>query len=136
MTQINSYLSFDGNCREVMTFYNECLDGELMITTVAESTIANQMPPAIQNDVMHSSITKNGTVLILASDMHRDKLVEGNNTTLCVNCDSDEQINSFFEKLSVGGKVVDPLQIAFWGDKFGVLNDKYGRQWMLLYHKA
>jgi len=72
----------------------------------------------------------------LASDMHRDKLVEGNNTTLCVNCDSDEQINSFFEKLSAGGKIVDPLQIAFWGDKFGVLNDKFGRQWMLVYHKA
>jgi uncharacterized glyoxalase superfamily protein PhnB len=30
----------------------------------------------------------------------------------------------------------DPLQKAFWGDTFGVLDDKYARQWMFVYHEA
>jgi PhnB protein len=136
MAQINAYLSFDGNCKEIMTFYSACLDGELYIQTVGESPMADKLPPAMKDNVMHSSITKNGATLVMGSDMHRDKLVDGNTTTLCVACDSAEQINSFFERLLTGGKVVDALQKAFWGDTFGVLNDKYGRQWMFVYHEA
>ncbi len=34
MTQIHSYLTFSGNCREAMTFYRECLGGILMLQTV------------------------------------------------------------------------------------------------------
>jgi PhnB protein len=136
MAQINAYLSFDGNCKEVMTYYSACLGGELYIQTVGESPMADKLPPAMKDHVMHSSITKNGATLVMGSDMHRGKLVDGNTTTLCVGCESADEINSFFEKLVAGGKVVDPLQKAFWGDTFGVLDDKYGRQWMFVYHDA
>jgi PhnB protein len=136
MAQINSYLSFDGNCREIMTYYATCLGGELYLQTVAESPVAAQFPPALQDQVIHSSISKNSALLVMGSDMHRDKLVEGNTTTLCVNCGSAEEVNTFFEKLSAGGKVVDPLQKAFWGDTFGVLIDRYGRTWMFVFHEA
>jgi PhnB protein len=135
MPLVNPYLSYDGNCREVMNFYNECLGGELTMQTVRESPIADKCPASMQDSVMHSSITKNATVLILGSDLHREKLVEGNTTTLCVACDSEDELNACFEKLSAGGKVIDPLQVAFWGDTFGVLHDKFGRQWMFVYHK-
>jgi PhnB protein len=136
MANINAYLSFDGNCKEVMTYYSTCLNSELYIQTVGESPMTDKLPPAMKDHVMHSSITKNGTTLVMGSDMHRDKLVNGNTTTLCVACDSAEEINSFFEKLLDGGKVVEALQKAFWGDTFGVLDDKYGRQWMFVYHEA
>jgi PhnB protein len=136
MAQIKSYLSFDGNCREIMTYYANCLGGELYLQTVGESPVAAQLPPALQDRVMHSSISKNSALLVMGSDMHRDKLIEGNTTTLCVNCGSAEEFNTFFEKLSVGGKVVDPIQKAFWGDTFGVLSDKYGRTWMFVFHEA
>jgi PhnB protein len=50
MAQINSYLTFSGNCREAMTFYKECLGGELAFQTVGESPLSDQMPKQ-----MHSS---------------------------------------------------------------------------------
>jgi PhnB protein len=136
MAQINPYLSFEGDCREVMNFYNDCLDGELFIQTVAESPAADQCPAGIQDHIMHSSITKNGAVLVMGSDMHRDKLISGNTCSLCVNCDSEEQVNSFFTKFSAGGKIIDPLAKSFWGATFGVLTDKFGRQWMFNYIKT
>ncbi|HLX92814.1 MAG TPA: VOC family protein [Puia sp.] len=132
MTQVNAYLSFDGNCRQVMTYYATCLEAEISLQTVGESPIAGQMPPAMKDQIMHSSISRNGKQLFMGSDMHRDKLITGNNTTLCVECESVEQATLFFKNLSKDGKVIDPLQKAFWGDTFGVLNDKYGRQWMFL----
>ena len=44
MTQINSYLTFSGNCREAMTFYRECLGGELYFQTIGESPLSEKMP--------------------------------------------------------------------------------------------
>jgi PhnB protein len=44
MTQINSYLTFNGNCREAMNFYKDCLGGELNLQTIAESPLADKMP--------------------------------------------------------------------------------------------
>lgn len=45
MKQLNSYLTFNGRCREAMTFYKECLGGELFLQTVGESSLAEKMPP-------------------------------------------------------------------------------------------
>jgi PhnB protein len=39
MTQINAYLTLNGNCREAMTFYKECLGGELTMQAVEDSPI-------------------------------------------------------------------------------------------------
>jgi PhnB protein len=114
MAQINPYLSFDGNCREVMNFYSGCLEGELMVQTVGESPVCDQVPASMKDSVLHSSITKNGAVLVMGSDMHREKLTEGNTYTLSVNCDSEEQIRSFFDRLSAGGKIVEALNQSFW----------------------
>ena len=36
MTQINAYLTFNGNCREAMQFYTDCLGGELYLQTIGE----------------------------------------------------------------------------------------------------
>ena len=135
MAQINPYLSFEGNCVEVMNFYNDCLGGELTIQLVKDSPVANQVPATMQDQVMHSSIALNGAVLLMGSDMRREKLNGGNTISICVNCDSEEQIRSFFKKFSEGGKIIDPLQGSFWGASFGALIDKYDKQWMFNYYK-
>ena len=37
MKAFNPYLNFDGNTREAMTFYNACVDGELVIQTFGDT---------------------------------------------------------------------------------------------------
>jgi PhnB protein len=41
-----------------------------------------------------------------------------------------ERLNDVFEKMSEGGTVSMPLQDAFWGSRFGMLQDKFGINWM------
>jgi PhnB protein len=36
-TTIHRYLTFDGKCKEAMTFYKECLGGELEFQTIGDS---------------------------------------------------------------------------------------------------
>jgi PhnB protein len=135
-TQINAYVSFNGKCREAMTFYKECLEGELTLTTVGESTIATQCPAAMQDNILHASLVRNGTLLLMASDMvEPGGFTQGNNIALSLNCSSEEEINTFFSKLSKDGKIIDPLKIQFWGALFGAFTDKFGVRWMLNYDK-
>ena len=134
MTQINAYLNFNGKCREAMTFYQQCLGGELVMQKISESPMAAQMPSEMGPKILHSSLTNDGIVL-MASDMMGNNIVNGNSVTLCMNCGSAEEINSFFNSLSSGGKIIEPLHQSFWGATFGVLTDKFGISWMFNYSK-
>ena len=49
MTQINAYLTFNGNCREAMNFYKEVLDGDLALQTIGESPMADKMPQKMKD---------------------------------------------------------------------------------------
>ena len=82
MTQINAYLTFNGNCREAMTFYKECLGGELNMQTVEGSPMEDQMPAHAKKQILHASLIKDDLVL-LGSDMSRPgKLIKGNTISL------------------------------------------------------
>jgi PhnB protein len=132
MARLNAYLMFNGNCREAMTFYNESISGELTLQTVGDSPAAGQMPPEMKNRIMHSELKK-GNVVFMASDMMDDtKFNPGNVISLCLICESKNEIESLFSALSKGGKVSQPLKEEFFGT-FGSFTDKFGISWMLQY---
>ncbi len=135
MTQIYAYLSFNGNCREAMTFYKDCLGGELMLQTVEGSPVAEQMPAEFGPHILHSTLTQ-GDLLLMASDMASAELVQGNTISLSLNCSSKEEIEALFSHLSAGGKITHPLADEFWGATFGALTDKFGMNWLLNYDKT
>jgi len=135
MTQINAYVNFNGNCREAMNFYYECIGGELDLQTVGGSPIEAQCPAGMKDQILHAALTKD-SLLLMGSDMvGPEGFDKGNNIALSLSCSSEEEINSFFSKLSAGGKVIHQLRVEFWGATFGVFTDKFGIRWMLNYDK-
>ena len=64
MNQLNPYLHFGGNCRDALTFYRDCLGGELELLTVGQSPMADQMAPDAQNDVLHGCLTSGALTLV------------------------------------------------------------------------
>ncbi len=133
-TQLVTYLNFNGNCREAMTFYQQCLGGELFMQKISESPMAAQMPSEAGASILHSSLTKD-TIVLMGSDMMGAGLVKGNGVTLCMNCRSDEEINTYFSKLAEGGQVKMQLHQSFWGAIYGELTDKFGMNWMFNFSK-
>ncbi|MBK5272109.1 MAG: VOC family protein [Bacteroidia bacterium] len=135
MTQINSYLTFNGNCREAMNFYKDCLGGELFLQTIGESPMSDKMPAKMKESILHSTLTK-GALVLMGSDMVSEQgLIKGNAVSLCINCSSEEEINNYYNNLSKGGEATHPLENTFWGALFGGLTDKYGNHWLLNYNK-
>ena len=135
MKQINSYLTFSGNCRDAMSFYKECLGGELTLQTIGDSPLADKMPKQMKDCILHSTLAKD-TLVLLGSDMvPQSGLVKGNAVSLSLDCSSEEEIKTCYEKLSSGGSADYPLEETFWGALFGGLTDKFGNHWLLNYDR-
>jgi PhnB protein len=128
MTQISAYLHFNGNCREAMTFYKECLGGELTLTTIGESPMAAQMPD-MKDKIMHSVLAKDGFVLMASDMMGPEGVTKGDAISLSITGTSATELRTFFSKLSRDGKVNHELKEEFFGT-YGDLTDKFGIDWM------
>ncbi len=46
-------------------------------------------------------------------------------------CETEEEVDLLWEKLSENGSVMMPLDRYPWSDKFGWLNDRYGLSWQI-----
>lgn len=127
MQTIDGYLFFDGNCRQAMEFYAKCLGAELHAMKYSD---APNSPQGDGDKIMHAAITK-GTTNLMASDWAAPVPFErGNNFSLCVNCDSREEIERLFSAFGENGQVTMPLADTFWGAHFGMLTDQFGVNWM------
>jgi PhnB protein len=118
-----------------MTFYKECLGGELTFKTIGESPLCNDMPAKMKASILHASLKKD-ELIIIASDMVDEiGLKKGNSVSLMLNCNSEEEIKTFYSKLALGGTAKQPLEETFWGAWFGGLTDRFGNNWLFNYDK-
>jgi len=133
VAHINSYLTFNGNCREAMIFYQDCLGGELTLQTIGESPLAAKIPHYLEKSILHAVLAKDDLVIMATDLVEEAGLIKGNAISMMLNCSSEEEAQMFYHKLSTGGKAVHPLQETFWGAIFGDLTDRYGNNWLINY---
>jgi PhnB protein len=129
MAQLNAYLMFPGNCKEAMEFYKGCLGGELTTMTHGDSPMAAQAPAEWRDKIMHSMLASGKMTLMGADHVVEEGYKPGNAVYLCLVCESREEIETLFSKLSQGGQVRNPLKEEFFGT-YGDLTDRYGFNWM------
>jgi PhnB protein len=129
--EIVTYLNFDGNCRQAMEFYRTCLGGELYLMPFSEPTADCPAEGRQASDrTMHASLTKGARLLMASDTMPGWTLQQGNNFSVCLQCESLQEIEGLFTALGENGKVTMPLQDTFWGARFGTLTDQFGIHWM------
>ncbi|HEY5771232.1 MAG TPA: VOC family protein [Chitinophagaceae bacterium] len=137
MLNINAYLHFMGKTEEAMNFYRSILGGEFTVFgRFRDVPGAENMNPEDQKKIMHISLTtKNGTVIMATDSLESmgQQVSFGNNVHLCIQAESETEVDKLFAALSAGGKVEMPVNKTFWGAYFGMCQDKYGVQWMINY---
>ena len=78
---------------------------------------------------MHSVLTS-GSIMLMGSDMVGEEgYRHGNTLSLCLVCQSKEEIETLYSRLSAGAKATHPLKEEFFGT-YEDLTDKYGFSWM------
>jgi len=137
MATINPYLTFDGNCEEAFNFYKSIFGGDFpYIGRYKDMPSEHPIPDSEKEKIMHVSLPISKETILMGSDSSGSfghNTVAGNNFSLSVNTDSEEEARSVFEKLSAGGKVTMPLEKTFWNALFGMFTDKFGINWMVNY---
>ena len=137
MAQINPYLTFNGNCEEAFNFYKSVFGGEFpYIGRFKDMPDSENMPEVAKNLIMHVSLpVSNGHVLMGSdsSEAFGQSTIIGNNISVSINAQSEDEAHKLFNGLSAGGKVTMPLEKTFWGALFGMFTDKFGINWMVNY---
>ena len=131
--QLVPYLTFNGKCREALTYYAEKLGGTIEAMDSFGSMPAgdNPMQPADAAHIMHGRV-RLGDMLLMASDSFDakgDYAYTG--ISLSMQVDDLADAKSKFEALSKDGMVIMPFEATFWAKGFGVLKDKFGISWMI-----
>jgi PhnB protein len=133
MASLRPYLHFDGTTRKAMEFYRDVLGGQLEIQTVGETPWASempQMPGATPDKVMHSSLDTGDLVIMAADMMDPSSFTQGDTVSLCLVCQSKQEIEDLYKKLSAGGDVFMALDKAPFG-WIAMFTDQFGVDWML-----
>jgi PhnB protein len=80
---------------------------------------------------MHAQLE--GAVGLMGSDVPASMpYSEGSRISLCFSGDASglDTCRDYYAKLSTGGAIGQPLDLAPWGDYYGQLTDQYGVTWM------
>ncbi len=134
MNGIIAYLTFDGNCREAMKFYETCLGAELHLMPFSE--MPGDFPKEAKDRIMHARLTKGPAILMASDTMPGMPFDRGkNNFSVSIGCESLQEIEKLFAAFSENSKVTMPLHDTFWGARFGMLTDQFGINWMFNFEK-
>lgn len=130
--QLNSYLIFDGNAREALTFYQQCLGGKIAsMMSFGEMPGCDEMPAGAENRLAHGCLVIGGH-LLMASDTMPGQPYEGiQGSSVNISVDSVDEARRLFKELSASGTVEMELQETFWAHAFAMLNDRFGAPWMI-----
>ncbi|MET0888312.1 MAG: VOC family protein [Mycetocola sp.] len=129
-TRLNPYLNFQGNAREAMTFYRDIFGGELTLSTFGDFQATED---ATQTDnIMHGElVTPNGLSLMGADLMEGQEYRQGTNFSISLSGDDETELQGYWNGLVEGGTITEPLVPAPWGDRFGMLVDRFGIPWLV-----
>jgi PhnB protein len=128
-TLLNPYLSFDGDAREAMQFYERVFGGELSLHTFGELG-----PGGAEHAdrIMHGMLSTAQGFTLMGSDMPPGaEHHPGNTYAISLSGDDERELRGFWDQLSAAGTVTVPLERQVWGDVFGMCTDRFGVTWMV-----
>ena len=141
MATVNVYLNFKGNCEEAFNFYKSVFGGEFPYIGRFKDMPPQEgmplLPKDMENKIMHVSLPVSKETMLMGSDTGGEwapSYIQGNNFSISISAESEQEADRFYNELSKGGKVVMPMNKTFWGDYFGMFADKFGINWMVSYN--
>jgi PhnB protein len=129
-SRLNPYITFDGNARGALSFYAVVFGGTPAVNTFAE--FGPPPAPGWEDRLMHGMLETTSGFTLMCGDLPPGAPHEpGNNISVSLSGDDDEELRGYWEKLSAEGTVTVPLEKQMWGDVFGMCTDAFGITWLV-----
>jgi PhnB protein len=131
---LNPYVNFRGQAREALEFYHSVFGGELSVGSFADFGMTD-VTEAERDLVMHGQIDTPSGFTLMASDvpsyMDWDRGTNSFSVSLSGRSGDDTELRGYWQKLSEGATIDEPLATAPWGAMFGMLTDRFGVHWLV-----
>jgi len=116
MQKITPFLWFDGQAEEAMNFYTSVFKN----SKIGRVTRYGAAGPGPKGTVMSATFQLDGQDFMALNGGPQFKFTEA--ISLFVNCETQEEVDELWEKLSAGGRK----------DRCGWLKDKFGLSWQII----
>ncbi|MFA4840961.1 MAG: VOC family protein [Agrococcus sp.] len=126
---LNPYLAFGRQAREAMNFYHGVFGGDLVVSTFGESGMDEG--PDDADLVMHAQLTTADGHTLMGADTPSSMPQPTGTQQVSLSGDDAAALTRYWEGLSDGARIMEPLVQAPWGDTFGMLVDRWGVLWMV-----
>ena len=132
---VQPYVFFDGRCEEAIDFHKNAIGAEVgMLMHWKDSPDKSMCSPDNADKVMHAQFNV-GDTTIMASDGRNTGNPNFQGFALTINANDAAEVDRLFNALGESGKVTMPLSKTFFSERFGMLADKFGVNWMLIVAK-
>ena len=133
MLRCTPFLLFDGNCAEAMTFYHQCLGGDITLTKLGDTPMKDQFPKEKHNRIINAHLVS-GSIEISATDWMASPSfdpIQCNTFAIFVIGGAYQELKTVFDKLAQGAEKerFQELHDMPFG-MYGQFYDKYGVQWI------
>jgi PhnB protein len=131
---VQPYLSFEGRAQEAIDFYKGAIGATvdvIMHFKDAPPDVQSQMPSASRDKIMHAAFHV-GDTQIMATDGNCSGKAGFSGISLTLNAADNAEAEKLFAALGNGGQVTMPMSETFFADRFGMVADKFGVQWMVI----
>jgi PhnB protein len=130
--QVQTYLTFDGRAEEAIEFYKKTLGAKVgMLMRWKDSPDPAMCMPGAENKVMHAYVNI-GETGVMISDGRNSGKPNFAGFNLSIATKTPAEADKLFNALLEGGKVTMPQAKTFFSERFGMLTDKFGVNWMVL----
>ena len=135
--KLELFINFDGDCREAVEFYAEVFRSEvhnLMTYGQAPPDPANPIAEGDRDRVMYAGIPIGDIVAMFMDTPSGYPLIRGNNINPTLSMADKDEVARVFSGLAEGGTVHMALQQTFFSELYGMVEDKFGVIWQILYY--
>ncbi|MBB4941910.1 PhnB protein [Streptosporangium album] len=126
-----THLNFRGDARAALTFYRSVFGGDVAMVTYKDA--GNVQEPSEADQVMWGQVAADNGFRVMAYDVpSRLPWNQGENAFfVSVRGEATEEVTAYWEKLTDGATILQPLGPAPWAPLYGMLKDRFGITWVL-----
>jgi predicted 3-demethylubiquinone-9 3-methyltransferase (glyoxalase superfamily) len=118
---------FEGAAEEAMSLYVSLFGG----SEVQHIERYGPGEPGPEGTVKYATFTLAGRAFSCADSPIKHAFTFTPSMSLFVDCESEDELNAVFARLSEGGGVLMPVGNYGFSTRFGWLNDRFGVSWQL-----
>ncbi|HEU5484810.1 MAG TPA: VOC family protein, partial [Microlunatus sp.] len=105
MALLNPYLSFSGNAREALEFYQSVFGGDLSVSTFGDFGMPG-LPEEAASQIMHGQLTTTAGFTVMGADAPPGmELPSTGNGTISISGDETDELRGYWNALAEGGRV-------------------------------